>query len=152
MTLDDIQTAIFQGDKGIKLALDIVEKYLDKHEDKKVTVSPFLKIAKDYQIQINPILPNQIKVIERYRGYFKHVVPEEGRIFDVNVAYYNLVNHAEHDSNERILHAKEPETKRNKEYEKGEVLRVLKNQYSSIIALFNLYNTLIDIKDEINKT
>ena len=102
-------------------------------------------------MSIQPILSNQIKVIERYREYFKQVVPE-GKIDDVNVSYYNLVRNAEQDSNHRILHAKEPETKRNKEYEKGEVLRVLKNQYVSIIALFNLYNTFIDIKDEINKT
>ena len=151
MTIDDIQNSIYQGDKGIKQAFDVIEKYLDKHESKKPNVYPFVLQAKNYYLSIQPILPNQIKVMERYRQYFKQVVPEN-KIPDVNRAYYNLVKNAENDSNQRILHAKEPETKRNKEYEKGEVLRVLKNQYVSIIALFNLYNTFIDIKDEINKT
>ena len=151
MTIDDIQNSIYQGDKGIKQAFDVIEKYLDKHESKKSNVYPFVLQAKNYYLSIQPILPNQIKVMERYRQYFKQVVPEN-KIPDVDRAYYNLIKNAENDSNQRILHAKEPETKRNKEYEKGEVLRVLKNQYSSIIAMFNLYNTFIDIKDEINKT
>jgi hypothetical protein len=150
MTLDDIQHSVYHGQKGVEQAFKIVEAYLEKKKEDLPNVSRALRIAKKKLEDIPPGVINQISVTERYRDYFKKILPE-GKINDTKAEGVKLLDRIREDLNHRILDAKEPSTKRNREYEKNEITKFFRSNFSSIVDLLDLYNLLHDIKIEINK-
>ena len=158
MTLDDMELSIYQGEKGIKNALSLIETFIEKKklsEDKKSNVGKLIKQIK-LKLAETPIhFFNQLVVTERYRNYIKDVVeanknPDTGKLENSTDASKKVLDIAEKDSNKRILAAKEPETKRNREIEKNEIFKIFK-RISFLTNLFDIYNLLCDIKIEINR-
>ena len=76
---------------------------------------------------------------------------DSNKIMSVSGSATKVLEIATQDSNKRILDAKEPSTRRNREYEKNEVVKFFHNNYNSLVALFELYNLFHDIKQEINR-
>lgn len=158
MTLDDMELSIYQGEKGIKNALTLIETYIDKKKLSDDKVSSIMKLTKQIKLKLSetPIhFFNQLVVTERYRNYIKEVIEAykssgNDRIENTTEASKKVLGVAESDSNKRILSAKEPETKRNREIEKNEVFKVFK-RISFLTNLFDIYNLLYDVKTEINR-
>lgn len=153
MTLDDIQNSIFQGKKGVSQALELVTKYVSNKKVPLNNQEQILSLYRKTKAKLETISPefiNQISVTQRYKNYVKQVVPES-KIDDILVRSVKLMQVATDDSNKRILDAREPATKRNREFEKNEVIKFFRLNYSSILVLFELYNMLHDIKSEINR-
>lgn len=150
MTLDDIQTSIYQGAKGIETAFEILTVYLQKHPVKQLTVTPLLKDALAKKTMLRTQFLNQIEVTTKYKNYVKQVLPQS-TITDPQALAIQLLEVATADCNKRILDAKEPSTKKNREYEKSEVIRFFHYNFNSFVVLFQLYNVLEDIKTEINR-
>ena len=157
MTLDDMELSIYQGEKGIKNALALIETYIDKKKLSNDKVFNIAKLTKQIKFKLSetPVhFFNQLVVTERYRNYIKEVVEAykssgNDRIENTIEASKKVLRVAEFDSNKRILAAKEPETKRNREIEKNEIFKVFK-RISFLTNLFDIYNLLYDVKTEIN--
>lgn len=157
MTLDDMELSIYQGEKGIKNALALIEAYIDKKKLSDDKVSNITKLTKQIKLKLSetPVhFFNQLVVTERYRNYIKEVIEAykssgNDRIENTTEASKKVLGVAESDSNKRILAAKEPETKRNREIEKNEIFKVFK-RISFLTNLFDIYNLLYDVKTEIN--
>lgn len=153
MTLDDIQLSIYQGEKGITNALELVETYVQKKNldsDKISTIKHMSRLISSKMDTVPAKMINQIKVTERYRNYIKEIVTDE-KLTDAVSSAKKIYGIAEVDSNRRIISAKESDTKRNREFEKNEVLRFFKTNFTSLVTLLEIYNLLIDIKNEINR-
>jgi hypothetical protein len=154
MTLDDIENAIFQGQKGFDQALDLIERYKTnkKHflnDGRLIAINQRINGVKQKLNTIPTQFLNKISVTLRYKNYIRSVTPV-GKIESVSAAATKVLEIVTEDSNKRILSAKEPATKRNRQYEKTEVIKFFHQNYNSIVALFELYNLLHDIKDVIN--
>jgi len=150
MTLDDIQHSIYQGQKGLEQAFKLVEAYIEKKKEDMPEVNRALRMAKRKLDSIPTGVINQISVTEKYRNYFKNILPE-GKIYNTEAEGLKLLDKVREDLNQRILDAKEPSTKRNREYEKTEVTKFFRNNFANIVNILELYNLLHDIKIEINK-
>lgn len=154
MTLDDIENAIFQGHKGFDQAFDLIERYKTnkKHylnDGKMIAINQRINGLKR-KLETVPIqFLNKISVTLKYRNYIKSVVPV-GKIDSVTAAATKVVEIATEDANKRIISAKEPATKRNRQYEKTEITKFFYQNHNSIVALFELYNMLHDMKEVIN--
>jgi hypothetical protein len=151
MTLDDIQDSVFQGNKGLTSALNLVKSYIEKKKPNHVGVSTLYNQALHKKSQISISFLNQILITQRYRNYIKSAVPELHRIKNTREIVLSVLTTAEKDSNKRILDAREPQTKRNRQYEKNEVMKFFNTNTQSLVALFELYNLMHDIKDDINR-
>jgi hypothetical protein len=152
MTLDDIQLSIYQGRKGIDQAIDQIESYVEKKKlpDEKVKSIGNKVVSIKLNLDNIPIQTlNQIQVTERYRNYIKQVITDD-KIENSIDAAKKLISIAETDSNKRILSAKEADTKRNREFEKNEVMKFFKHAMQ-FVNLFDIYNLMIDVKSEINR-
>jgi hypothetical protein len=157
MTLDDMELSIYQGEKGIKNALTLIETYIDKKKLSDDKVFNITKLTKQIKLKLaeTPVhFFNQLVVTERYRNYIKEVIEAykssgNDKIENTTEASKKVLGVAESDSNKRILAAKEPETKRNREIEKNEIFKVFK-RISFLTNLFDIYNLLYDVKTEIN--
>jgi hypothetical protein len=151
MTLDDIQESIFQGDRGIKKAIDIVDTYLTKNPNKKDVVNSTLWNVKRKAQQLAPSFVNQIKVTTKYREPLKFAIGtfDGGELSPAAVATF-VMDKVTQDANKRILTAKEPKTKRNREYEKTIVTKFLHGNYNQLVLLVELYKLFLLIKMEIN--
>jgi len=155
MTLDDIEIAIFKGNKGVDNSFDIISRYLtnNKHrldETKISAINYQVRLAKQKSNAVAAQFINQVSINNRYRGYISSVV-QSGKLMSVSGSATKVLEIAVHDSNRRILDAKQPATRRNREYEKNEVVKFFHNNYNSLVALFELYNAFHDIKQEINR-
>lgn len=147
MTLDDIQDSIYQGNKSIDKALNLVIDYAGKHNLPKVKDMAKIALVKSMSIPI--AFSNQIATTQRYKNYIKdslnpNLVPT---IFALKV-----LDKAEDESNKRILSAKESDTRRNRQFEKNEVMRFFKKNFQHLISLSELHKMMVDIKREINGT
>jgi hypothetical protein len=150
MTLDDIETSIFQGNKGMIKALDLVNEYNKKTPV--VGVDILLVMAREKQSLISPAFSNQLVVTSKYKNYIKNVMPDEGvAIINCRDTVLGIIYNAEQDMNRRILSAKESQTKRNRMFEKSEVLKFMKNNFANMVTLLELYNLFINIKKTINR-
>ncbi len=154
MTLDDIENAIFQGQKGFDRAFELIDKYKSNkkyfiNDGKMIAINHRLNGIKRKLETVPVQFLNKISVTLRYRNYIKDVMPTE-KIDSVSTLATRVIALATDDSNKRILSAKEPATKRNRQYEKTEVTKFFYQHYNSIVALFELYNMLLDMKDVIN--
>jgi len=150
MTLDDIETSIFQGNKGMIKALDLVYEYNKKTPV--VGVDILLVMAREKQSLISPAFSNQLVVTSKYKNYIKNVMPDEGvAIINCRDTVLGIIYNAEQDMNRRILSAKESQTKRNRMFEKSEVLKFMKNNFANMVTLLELYNLFINIKKTINR-
>lgn len=155
MTLHDIEISIFKGNKGVENSFDIISRYLtnNKHKLDNVKISAInyqVRLAKEKASKISTQFINQVSINSRYRGYIGSVV-ESGKLMSVSGSATKVLEIAVNDSNKRIINAKEPATKRNRTYEKNEVVKFFHNNYNSLVALFELYNAFHDIKQEINR-
>jgi hypothetical protein len=155
MTLDDIQTSILHGQKEIESALELVSDYITnkKHiltSDKVATLSQLLRLTTRQSMTIPASFVNNISINSRYKSYVKMVL-ENGKISDPRGTALKMIDIAQSDCNKRILDAKETETKRNREYEKTEVMRFLQINYNSMVSLLELFNLFQDMKTEINR-
>lgn len=149
MTLDDIQTSIFEGHKGMIKALDLVDAYNKKTPI--VGVDILLVMAREKQSLISPTFSNQLVVTSRYKNYIKNLMPEEGLpVINCRDTVLGIIYNAEQDMNKRILSAKEPQTKRNRMFEKSEVMKFMKSNYANMVTLLELHNLFINIKKAIN--
>lgn len=149
MTLDDIQNSIFEGNKGMINALELVDKYNEKTP--KVGVDILLVMARNKLSLISPAFSNQLVVTSRYRNYIKDLMPEEGLpVINCRDLVLGIIYNAEQDMNRRILSAKEPQTKHNRTFEKSEVMKFMKSNYANMVTLLELHNLFINIKKAIN--
>lgn len=151
MTLDDIQNAIFEGHKGVEAASKLISIYIEKKKPNYEAVAILQDLVNKKSKTISVPFVNQIQITQRYRNYIKSFVPEQGRIINCRDAVLGIVSHAEAESNKRILDAREPQTKRNRQYEKNEVMKFFQKNYASLVALLELHNLFVNIKDEINR-
>lgn len=147
MTLDDIQDSIYQGNKAIDKALNLAIDYAGKHNLPKVR--DMAKIASVKSLSIPVAFLNQISTTQRYKNYIKdslilNLVP--------TILALKVLDRAEEDANKRILSAKESDTKRNRQFEKNEVMKFFKKNFAHLISLFELHKMMNDIKREINAT
>ena len=149
MTLDDIETSIFEGNKGMIKALELIDTFNQKTP--KVGVDILLVMARNKQSLITPAFSNQLVVTTRYKNYIKDIVPDEGAIINCRDMVLGIIYTVEQDMNKRILSAKEPQTKRNRMFEKTEVMKFFKSNYANMVTLLELYNLFISIKNAINK-
>jgi hypothetical protein len=154
MTLDDIQTSIHQGTKGIEHAIEKVSEYVNKNQAKQN-----IAIVKSLNVQAESIyktMPSGFlnrlamsgkigDLIKKYDGFS----PKNQRI-DPTMHVRGLHTYFENEANREIIHAKEPHTKLNKEKEKKWLLDYITSNYSSLVQLYTLHNKLLDIKDAIN--
>jgi hypothetical protein len=149
MTLDDIETSIFEGNKGMVKALELIDTFNQKTP--KVGVDILLVMARNKQSLITPAFSNQLVVTTRYKNYIKNFMPDEGAIINCRDTVLGIIYNVEQDMNKRILSAKEPQTKRNRMFEKTEVMKFFKSNYANMVTLLELYNLFISIKNAINK-
>jgi hypothetical protein len=147
MTLDDIQESIYQGDKAINKALSLADDYATKHSLSKV--KEMVRIASLRKLSIPIAFTNQISTIQRYKTYVKDVLPLG---YTPTVLALKVMEKAESESNKRILAAKESDTRKNRQFEKNEVMKLFKNNFAHLISLFELHKMLNNIKREINGT
>ena len=155
MTLDDIEISIFKGNKGVQNSFDMISRYLTSNKHKLddnhiAAINRKVTIAKAKANTISVQFINQVSVTNRYRDYIKKVV-DSNKIMSVSGSATKVLEIATQDSNKRILDAKQPSTRRNREYEKSEVVKFFHINYNSLVALFELYNLFHDIKQEINR-
>lgn len=155
MTLDDIEISIFKGNKGVESSFDIISRYLTKNKHKLdethiAAINRQVTIAKAKANTLSIQFINQVSISNKYKNYIKQVV-DSNKIMSVSGSATKVLEIATQDSNKRILDAKEPSTRRNREYEKNEVVKFFHNNYNSLVALFELYNLFHDIKQEINR-
>lgn len=145
MTLDDIQESIYQGDKAIEKALSLAGDYANKHNLPRVKELVRLSTIKRLSVPI--AFSNQIATTQRYKNYIK-----ESLILDATpiVLALKVIDKAEADSNKRILAAKEADTRRNRQFEKNEVMKLMKSNFAHITSLFELHKMMVNIKREIN--
>ena len=154
MTLDDIENSLFLGKKSVDEALTLVDSYLARkntNPDKAFAIRQIVGVIHDRLDRIAPQIINQIAINERYKKYVKSVI-HDGKIVDTVGAVTSLMDLVVQDSNKRILDAKEPATKRNREFEKNEVVRFFRNIAAPMLMYYEIYNLFCDIKDEINRT
>ena len=155
MTLDDIEIAIFKGNKGVESTFNIISLYLTKNKHKLddtriADINRQVNLARRKVNTISTQFINQVSISNKYKNYIKQVV-HSGKLMSVSGSATKVLEIATQDSNKRILAAKEPSTRRNREYEKNEVVKFFYNNYNSLVALFELYNLFHDIKQEINR-
>ena len=149
MTLDDIETSIFEGHKGMIRALEIVDAFNQKTP--KIGVDILLVMARNKQSLLAPAFSNQLLVTTKFKKYIKEMMPLEGVVINCRDLVLGIIYNVEQDMNRRILSAKEPQTKRNRMFEKTEVMKFFKSNYANLVTLFELYNLFISIKNAINK-
>jgi hypothetical protein len=147
MTLDDIQESIYQGDKAIEKALSLSSDYATKHNLPRV--KELVRLATIKRLSIPIAFSNQIATTQRYKNYIKETLPLESTPI---INALRMIDKAEADANKRILAAKEADTRRNRQFEKNEVMKLLKNNFIHLQSLFELHKMMINIKREINGT
>lgn len=145
MTLDDIQESIYQGDKAIDKALSLVNDYAKKHNLTKVKELAQLATSKKLSIPI--AFMNQIATIQRYRTYVRDVL---STVSTPTILALKVIDKAEVESNKRIISAKQSDTRKNRQFEKNEVMKLFKHNFQHLVSLFELYNMMNNIKKEIN--
>lgn len=145
MTLDDIQESIYQGDKVLEKALSLTTDYANKHNLPRV--KELVRLATIKRLSVPIAFSNQIATTHRYKNYIKEtMLISSTPIIDA----LRVIDKAEVDANKRILAAKEADTKRNRQFEKNEVMKFLKTNFVHLQSLFELHKMMVNIKREIN--
>jgi len=154
MTLDDIETSIFQGTEGIEKALLVIKSFLEKSNSDIDTANrlliQYIRI-KDKAHTIPALFVNRIHVNEKLRFYVKSEIPIAGPVTDPRGAGSRVLTTATDDINKRILASTEPTVRRNREFEKNELTIFFTKNYNSVVELYNLYNMILALKEDINR-
>ena len=145
ISIDDIDQAIFGGSDSIEKALSVIKTYAEK-VDKKLQ---YIRI-KDKAKTIPSLVANRIHVSDKLKFYFRSGIPVSGKVKDPKATVSKIAAIAEDDVNKRISSTTEPAVKRNREFEKREILSFFKTNSEALVSLYELYNLMIDFKDECN--
>jgi hypothetical protein len=155
MTLDDIQESVFQGTEGIERALTTIKVFLDKNEisneDKLFNLKLRYYHIKTLAKSIPTIAANKIRMSEKIRYHIRNEIPVSGKVKDAKLAADNAQESALDTINNKILSTTEPAVRRNREFEKNDLMRFFKSNKTGIVSLYNLYNMLLDFKEAVNK-
>lgn len=149
MTLDDIEQSIFDGHKGMLKALELVDSFNRKKPI--VGLDILIVLAREKQSLISPSFSNQILVTQKYKNYIKDMMPPIGPVINCRDLVLGIIYNAEQNMNKRILSAKESQTKRNRTFQKVEVMKFMKSNYANMVTLLELHNLFVNMKNIINR-
>lgn len=155
MTLDDIEKSIYGGKKGIDEALNSINHYLSNKKQmmdpqKYIDIQTALKLVNGQYSAISTQFINHISINNRYKSYIKDSIPEI-RDFDTRAIAIKIIDVATEDANKRILNAKESDTKRNRQFEKAEIVKFFNMYFTSLVNLLELYRLFLNMKNIINR-
>jgi len=155
MNLDEIEQSIFQGTEGVEKALSVMKSFLEKNnfgadKDTRLVVQ-YLDI-KTKSKTIPPLFINRVHVNEKFRFYIRSGIPVAGKVIDPRAEAIRIIEIALADINTRILSSTEPTVRRNREFEKNEIMKFFNENSNSVVALYTLYNMMLDFKDNINNS
>ena len=100
--------------------------------------------------EIPSLLVNRLKVTEKLRFYVRSGIPTVGKVKNPMAVAKNISIIAMDDINRRITATTEAAIKRNREFEKNELNKFFRGNTDGIAALYELYNMLVDFKEDVN--
>jgi hypothetical protein len=153
ITLDDITESVFQGTEGLEKALNVIKAFLEKSHftaDKATDLLVKYIRIKDKSKTIPSLFINRIKVNDKIKFYVRSGVQVGSKVPFPSDTANHIAKVAEEDCNKRILSTTESAVKRNREFEKNEIMKFFKENHGNIISFYELYNLLVDYKKDIN--
>jgi hypothetical protein len=153
MTLDDIEKSILGGDYAIDSALSLIKRYYESHPNDPdcPTYQRYYFQLKDLKGSITKSTINRIHVNMTLRNLIDNEIPVMGKIDNPFEVVARVITKITEYVNFRIVSAKDPGSRTNREYEKKDYLTFFSQNYNDLVKLFQMYNLFLEVKDAINK-
>jgi len=159
-SLDDIERSVFSGKFGVDKSISLISEYLDRNKTK-ISDAKYVKIKNLlYNVKVlNRDIPSGIlnriaisdTIGEHIRKYDSQVLTANKKIPNVSNHVINLNDFIVQRINREIIHSVRQDTRINREKEKNEVIKFFRSNLNTLVKMYELYNTLIDIKDALNE-